>query len=397
MSTYTSAVEDAIKKASLYADYLKDVSGKWSLAKEHFKDKIDAFNTATGSDIVLDNRADPIPKQANGIVPGFQRALEYNLEMFTDLPFSEDEGVSIYEWLTNFFGNFQGYTGVINGQQLINPVTKPTTFEAKKIELKKVEVFNITAPVIRSVPDMPETPVEPVGINQPEKVYPAATPGTLAPAPAPASIKTIVDIQGIDLPMLTIKHASTPPDSIVELGTSEDVSNVELNSDEAEGSIKPEAPVELNDFEDVTNVDPLEPPKELEKAPEVEEPIIPGLTAPETVDPAAPPVEQPIELTAPTEPKTLEAPVAGKQSEAPLSLLAPKKEEEEKILPMTASSKTNTVADPSKSKLPNTRSGRRLPNTGSETSSMGQGMGAFMAGAAGSLLFWKRKKGKHSK
>ncbi|WP_239644605.1 LPXTG cell wall anchor domain-containing protein [Enterococcus crotali] len=234
-------------------------------------------------------------------------------------------------------------------------------------------------------------------LNIPNKVENITEPINPNLAPAAASTKILDGITGIDLPTLTQERASTPPNSIVGLDTSEDVTDIELANDEAVESIRPDAPVELNDLDDVTAIDPLEQPKELEEAPMVEAPTIPEILAPEAVDPVTPPVEQPIELTAPTDPNTLEAPVVANLAEMPIALVDPKKKAEDKGTTGVTSSKINTTSDPSSNKLPKTRSERRLPNTGTETSLFGQGMGAFMTGAAGSLLFWKRRKAKHNK
>lgn len=273
----------------------------------------------------------------------------------------------------------------------------PIDLKTIQTELDSLILKKINTPEIPTVPDMPEIPTKAVGINTPKKVENVTEPTNPALAPAAASTKIIENITGINLPALTDKHASTPPSSLVELGTSENITDVELDSEEAEESIQPDAPVELEALEDVTEVDPLEQPEKLEEAPIVNAPGIPELVAPETVDPIKTPIKRPIELAAPTKPTVLEAPLAVNLAKAPVALIDPKKKEEAKGAIVLTTTTFDAVSDPSTKSLPNTRSERRLPNTGTESSLMGQGMGAFMAGAAGSLLFWKRRKGKQSK
>lgn len=246
------------------------------------------------------------------------------------------------------------------------------------------------------MPDAP-LPADPA-LNKPEQVEPVVKPVNTTIEPSAISAKTLDPLVEITLPALTQEVASDPTDPVDGLGDPLDVSDIVFDSDEVTDSTKPSAPIELNDLEDVTGADPLEKPKELEQIPDVQAPSIPEIVAPDLIDPTTPTVEKTVVLTAPTDPAALEAPVASAEAQAPTALVDPKKKAEEQTKTgVLTTTKTGLVARPSSSKLPNTRSERKLPNTGSETSLLGQGMGSFMAGAAGSLLFWRRKKGKHNK
>ncbi|MFD1901217.1 LPXTG cell wall anchor domain-containing protein [Enterococcus termitis] len=319
----------------------------------------------------------------------------------TPLPQIPGYPISIYSWLKDNFRQSSEYSGVIVGQNPDIVIQFPEfTMETITTKLDSLEIYKITAPDIPPVPDMPEAPKQvEVDLAAPQIVTPVQEPVNPSIEPTALSTKVLTDVANVDLPMLTTAQPSTPTQPVEDIDNTEPVTDIDFDSEEATGSVQPEAPTELGDLENVTEVDPLEKPTEIEEAPEVVAPATPEVTAPEVVEEAEQPVEKVIDLTAPTDPKKTEAAKVNTVPTAPLTLAKPteKAQDPAGTTVTTTRSAIRTKTDPSSSTLPTTRSQRTLPNTGAETSATAQSMGVLMAGAAGSLLFWKRRKGKHEK
>lgn len=398
--SYETKGAEALKNINNYnTNYIVNVDTEWTAAQNQLKDEITEFTNATGikvnsffDDGMLTSNTTEMYNQLSIAYTTNVNYLKQTIERYKNYSGT----VSVYTWITVYNNNYLGFDGSVGGQptpDLI--VVPPIELKTIKTKLNSLELSKVVAPEIAEPSEMLEAPVEPAILSVPLEVVPAVEPENLSKEPTPVSTKKLIGITDVELIELTTKTPSEPLQPVEDIDGVETITDIEKETEEATESTSPDAPLEIDDLEDVTGVDPLEKPKEMEKAPEVTAPSTPNLTAPETVDEATKPVEKVIDLTDPTDPKMAEAPIASAAPTAPLSLVKPTEKPKDPVT--TTVTTTRAVARTGATTLPNTRSQRKLPNTGTETSTSAQSMGVFMAGAAGSLLFWKRRKGKHEK